>query len=124
MEAYRRKAVLPATHVVAPVQPVPPHCAYLAAPPDEDELVLVGGETGVDVDAGLVLVDSVVDGEAGLLEEGDEPPPEELLPGPDTEVVIDPDSMYTPLKYQSSGPLSPLEAIGRRRTPRCQSAPF
>ena len=75
-------------------------------------------------DAANVLVDSVVDGEADSLEEGAEPPPEELLPGPETDVVMDPDSMYTPPKYQSSAPLSPLEAIGRRRTPRCQSAPF
>ena len=50
------------------------------------------------------------------------------LGGPATEVVKEPDSMYTPLKYQSSAALSEPDAapeeLGRRNTPKCQSAPF
>ena len=46
-------------------------------------------------------------------------------PGPETEVVRSPLSMYTPLNNQSSGASSMVEvAPGRRRTPTCQSAPF
>lgn len=40
-----------------------------------------------------------------------------------TDVVSSPLSMYTPLKYQSSAPVPSL-LPGRRRTPRCQSAPL
>lgn len=49
--------VLPATQQVAPVQPVPPHCANFAAqaPPDE-ALVVVAAEEEV-----LVDVESVVE---------------------------------------------------------------
>ena len=54
-------------------------------------------------------------------------PPAEPPVGPVTDVVRGPLSMYTPLKYQSSGPLlsvpEPPEVLGRRRTPKCQSAP-
>ena len=49
----------------------------------------------------------------------------ELRPGPETLVVRSPFSMYTPEKRQSSAAVSVRPVVdGRRRTPRCQSAPF
>lgn len=41
-----------------------------------------------------------------------------------TEVVSVPLSMYVPEKNQSSAPVPSLPWRGRRRTPRCQSAPL
>lgn len=90
--------VLPAAQAVGPVQPCPPHCPYFG---DVATLVDVGGEevvgfAGAEVVAGAELLA----GGAALLE-GLLPPEEGLMttpPGPATEVVISPDSMYTPLK--------------------------
>lgn len=41
-----------------------------------------------------------------------------------TDVVSDPLSTYTPLKYQSSAPVPSFPCLGKRRTPKCQSAPL
>ena len=41
-----------------------------------------------------------------------------------TDVVREPLSTYTPLKYQSSAPLPSLPCRGSLRTPKCQSAPL
>jgi hypothetical protein len=116
----------PEAQVVGPDQPWPPHWPYFCAEPVEP----VEPPAGADV----VDVDMVVGGEPPEPEEvvvGPEPaevvvpePVPEEPPGPETSVVMGDDSMYTPLKYQSSAPESPLEAMGRRSTPRCQSAPF
>jgi len=75
------------------------------------------------VDVEKVVACVVVDVAAFELDEGEEPP--ELPPGPETDVVIEPFSIYTPEKYQSStsGELS-AELPGSLRTPKCQSSPL
>lgn len=83
--------MLPAAHTVAPVHPFPPHCPYFGA---VATFVAVGG---VEVVAAIEEVAAaVLDATTLLL-----PPLEGLVttpPGPATDLVITPDSMYTPLK--------------------------
>lgn len=89
--------VLPAAHTVGPDQPFPPHCPYLGA---VATFVCVGGLEVVCVGGlevvGTTVEPAVLDGVVALLL----PPPGGLTtpPGPATEVVSSPDSMYTPLK--------------------------
>lgn len=97
--------MLPAAHTVGPDQPLPPHCPHLGAVATFVcvgglEVVSVGGLEVVCV-GGLEVVDTtdepaVLDGVMVLLLS----PPGGLTtpPGPATEVVSSPDSMYTPLK--------------------------
>jgi hypothetical protein len=69
---------------------------------------VVIGVLGVVVGVVVVLVVVVVELLAGV----------PLVSQPDpTAVVMGPDSMYTPLKYQSSAP----GVLTMRRTPTCQS---
>lgn len=120
--------VLPDAHVPLPVHPIPPHCPYLAIePPDAEAEEDETGDTVV-IDVFIVVADEVGGTTVLVVDEtleggGTEEPT--VPPGPATEVVIDPDSIYTPLKYQSStSGLVRDDDIGRRRTPRCQSAPL
>lgn len=80
---------MPDTQVPDPVQPVPPHCEYLGKVPA----------------AVVALADDVVPVEVARVDDGvvvvPPEPPEELTttpPGPATDVVKDPLSIYTPLK--------------------------
>jgi len=81
--------VLPATQTVPPVHPCPPHCPHFGT--------VTTGTLGVGVAAavelatavlGFALVTSVVPTGSVMT----------LPPGPATEVVMEPDSTYTPLK--------------------------
>ena len=85
-------------------------------------LVLVGL---ADVFRAATLVDGAAEDEAAEMAEFEEPEKLEDPPGPDTLVVSEPLSMYTPEKCQSSAAVSlrPVDE-GRRRTPKCQSAPL
>lgn len=60
--------MLPDTQHVAPVQPWPPHCAYLAAqlapPPEEALVVVAGADVWEEVDS--VVGAAVVDGRAAV----------------------------------------------------------
>ena len=80
---------MPATHVPVPVHPWPPHWDHLGNVPAAAEELVAGAEV-VEVD-NVVAVPVLV-----------APALEELLmttpPGPATEVVSEPLSMYTPLK--------------------------
>jgi len=93
---------------VGPEYPVPPHwpnCVWLG--PDAVVVVVVVVE---DVDE--VLIEVVV-----LVDELDFVVVVVTVPFPML-VVMGPLSIYTPLKYQSSG----VPPLIRRRTPRCQSS--
>ena len=88
------------------------------------DVVVVGAAAVV---VGLLTVVKVEDGtevvllEAGAAEDEDGAEPPDAPPGPATEVVREPLSMYTPEKCQSS--LEP-SWVPRRSTPKCQSCPF
>lgn len=61
--------VLPETQHVAPVQPVPPHCAYLAAqlvPPPPEALVVVDAAAEVLEEVDSVVGAAVADGLAAV----------------------------------------------------------
>jgi len=85
-------------------------------------LMLVGL---ADVFTAAALVDGAAKDEATETAELEAPEELEDSPGPDTLVVSEPLSMYTPEKCQSSAPVSlrPVDE-GKRRTPKCQSAPL
>jgi hypothetical protein len=82
--------VVPSTQAPLPVHPEPPHCEYFVRLPAG-----AGGAAEALATALCVEVTSVVaateEGAALLL-------PAAAPPGPATDVVRDPDSMYTPLK--------------------------
>lgn len=108
-------------HAVAPAHPDPPHWPYFWTLPE-----LAGVEAEVDVMPVVVIEVYIVVAAAEVTEDETVPDPDPPAPlGPETPVVMLPVSTYTPLKYQSSGPLSLLAVLmGRRSTPRCQSSPF
>lgn len=61
--------MLPDTQHVAPVQPEPPHCAYLAAqlePPPDEALVVVAAADDVLEEVARVVEAAVVDGTAAV----------------------------------------------------------
>lgn len=61
--------MLPETQHVEPVQPWPPHCAYLAAqlvPPPEEALVVVVAAADVLEEVESVVGAAVVDGRAAV----------------------------------------------------------
>lgn len=132
--------VLPDAQAVHPVHPLPPHWPYKVCVHEvelaEAELLVVVLEllvvvvdaldvvvvaTDVELLALDVEVDNVVADELEL--ELEPPPLLEPPPGPETLVVKDPLSIYTPEKYKSSS-VSAYPSRGNSRTPRCQSAPL
>lgn len=83
--------MLPATQTVAPVHPFPPHCPYFGA---AATLVCVGGvEVVAAAEEDTAVLEGAVLDTAALLEGLVTTPP-----GPATDLVSSPDSMYTPLK--------------------------
>jgi hypothetical protein len=86
--------VVPATQVPDPVQVCPPHCEYLGRVPVEaavEDVVAEAVLVLVETTPVVVVVFNVVKLEE-LLPDPDDPP------GPETDVVMEPLSTYTPLK--------------------------
>ena len=111
--------VKPSAQVVQPVKVLPPHWSHCLATQDgcvvttggaDVAFVLLAGALVVDV-ANVVFAVVVVGGSTTG------------APGPETDVVMLPLSMYTPEKNMSSL-LSEYPPRGSSRTPTCQSAPL